>query len=255
MELSGKTAVVTGSSKGIGQGIAVALAKEGANVAVTYNNAPPDATLEMINAFGGVASAFPLNAESRESINVLMGAAADKYGGIDILVNNAAVQPNKWVLEYTEEEYDLVMRVNLTGYWRCIQEAAPYLKQSACGRVINVASIHAVRPTGFDMGYAMSKGGVRMLTREAAIALSPWKVTVNSINFGAVAIGKKSGNWFMKPPKRLPTKKQPGFHFLSGRVGNIEDAGYYAVFLASEKSQYINGSSLRADGGMMLIAP
>jgi len=255
MVLAGRTAVVTGSSKGIGQGIAVALAREGANVIVTYNKAPPDTTLGMIAEFGGEAFAAPLNAEYRESIRALMETAAAKYGGIDILVNNAAVQPNKWILEYPEEEYDLVMRVNLMGYWRAIQEAAPYLKKSTCGRVINVASIHAVRPTGFDAVYGMSKGGIRMLTREAAVALAPWRITVNSLNFGAVHIGRKSGNWFMKPPKRLPSKLAPGSQFLSGRVGNIEDGGYYAVFLAGDKSQFITGASLRADGGVMLVAP
>ena len=147
------------------------------------------------------------------------------------------------------------MRVNLLGYWRCIQEAAPYLKKSAHGRVVNIASIHAERPTGFDAAYSMSKGGIRMLTREAALALAPWKITVNAINFGAIFIGKKSGNWPMRPPKRLPSKIPQGAAIPSGRVGNTEDAGHCAVFLASEESGYITGASLCADGGMMLVTP
>ena len=104
MTLSGKTAVVTGSSKGIGQGIAVAMAGAGANVVVTYNNAPPDDTLRMITEAGGSATAVPLNVEDRASIAALMTAAAGAYGGVDILVNNAAVQPNKWLLDYPEDE-------------------------------------------------------------------------------------------------------------------------------------------------------
>jgi glucose 1-dehydrogenase len=170
-------------------------------------------------------------------------------------VNNAAFQPNKLLEEYTEEEYDWVMQVNLKGYWRCIQEALPYLKKAEHGRVINVASIHAKRPTGFDPVYAASKGGIKMLTREAALALGRYGITVNTLSPGAVQI--------TLPPNKRPVTKSvsrqglefrnfPPGGFLSGRIGLPDDMGYYVVFLADEKSQFITGSTIRADGGAMM---
>ncbi|MDR3121167.1 MAG: SDR family oxidoreductase [Clostridiales bacterium] len=257
MKLEGKVAVVTGSATGIGRGIALALYKEGAKVIVTYNRSPADKTMEAIEAAGpgGEAFAASVNVQDRESIRALFSTAAEKFGGVDILVNNAAIQPNLWLLEYPEDEYDAVIRTNLMGYWRCIQEALPYLKKSKCGRVINVASIHAKRPTGFDAIYGMSKGGIRMLTREAAVALAPYRITVNALNFGAVRVEGKSGSHPFKPGKVLPSKFERGAEFLSGRVGVPADGGYLAVFLACEESQFINGSSIRADGGVMLVAP
>jgi glucose 1-dehydrogenase len=253
MTLAGKTAVVTGSATGIGQGIALELAKQGVNVTVTHNNAPADKTMALIREVGGTAIDLACDVGKPEQVTALFAETAKAFGGVDILVNNAAVQPNKWLLEYTEEEYDLVMNINVMGYWRCMREAFPYLKNAHCGRIISIASIHAKRPTGFECVYSISKGAIQMMTREAAIAYAPYGVTVNTIAPGAIQVPTRSGNYPFKTGKPVPHRKMPYGGFLSGRVGNPADLGYLAAFLAAEESQFINGATLRSDGGAVLI--
>ena len=164
-----------------------------------------------------------------------MKEAYNAFGRLDILVNNAAFQPNRLFCEYTEKEYDWVMDVNLKGYWRCIQEALPYLRKAEHGRIINVASIHAKKPTGFDPIYAASKGGIKMLTREAALALGQYGITVNTLSPGAVHTTlPKNKTPVMKSVCRrgLEFRNFPPGGFLSGRIGVPADIGYYVVFLA-----------------------
>ena len=255
MSIHGKTAVITGSATGIGQGIALALAQAGAKVVVTYNREPADETMGLIKEDGGEAIFVKTDVSSRESIRNLMQEAYKAFGRLDILVNNAAIQPNKLIFDYTEEEFDWVMGVNVKGYWRCIQEALPYLKNAEHGRIINVASIHAKRPTGFDAIYSASKGGIKMLTREAALALGKYGITVNTLSPGATRIRpRKTRRGIVQRANReeLEFRNFPEGGFLSGRVGSPHDMGYYIVFLADEQSQYITGSTIRADGGAMM---
>ena len=256
MSIQGKAAVVTGSATGIGQGVVLALARARAKVAVTYNRNPPDETMRLIKEAGGEAILVKTDVRSRESIRNLMKEAYDAFGRLDILVNNAAVQLNKHLFDYTEEEYDWVMGVNVKGYWRCIQEALPYLKKAEHGRIINVASIHAKRPTGFDAVYGTSKGGVKMLTREAALALGRYGITVNTLSPGAVQTPPreypKAGAVNSVCRRDLDFKNFPPGGFLSGRVGFPYDMGCCIVFLADEQSQFITGSTIRADGGAMM---
>jgi glucose 1-dehydrogenase len=255
MSIKGKAAVVTGSATGIGQGVALALVQAGAKVAVTYNRNPADETMRLIKEAGGEAILVKTDVRSRESIRNLMKETYDAFGRLDILVNNAAVQPNKLLFDYTEEEYDWVMEVNVKGYWRCIQEALPYLKKAEHGRIINVASIHAKRPTGFDAIYGTSKGGIKMITREAALALGRYGITVNTLSPGATQITLHPGrNPVAKSTRRqdLEFENFPPGGFLSGRIGLPKDMGYYIVFLADEESQFITGSTIRADGGAMM---
>lgn len=257
MGIEGKAAIVTGSATGIGQGIALALAQAGASVAVTWNREGADETMRLIEEAGGRAIPIKTDVRSRESIRGLMEETHRAFGRIDILVNNAAIQPNKLLLEYGEEDFESVIETNLKGYWRCIQEALPYLKELGCGRVINVASIHAKRPTGFDPIYAASKGGIKMLTREAALALGRYGITANTISPGSVQIVRRKSRPFIQKVvasrRELAFRNFPPGGFLSGRIGLPADIGYYAVFLADERSQFINGATIRADGGAMMI--
>jgi glucose 1-dehydrogenase len=259
MSLEGKVAIVKGSATGIGQGAALALARAGAKVTVTFNKDPPDETMQLIQDAGGSAVCFQVDMRERSSIKNLCAKTYETFGRIDILVNNAAVQPNKLLFEYTEEEYDQIFMVNVKGYWRATQEVLPYMKQIPHGRIINVASIHAKRPTGFDAIYGTVKGGIKMLTREAALALGRYGITVNTLSPGAImvkpAASKPKGsinlanNWFTEVEfKNLP----PGW-FLSGRIGQPHDMGHCIVFLAGEESQFITGSTIRADGGAMMM--
>jgi glucose 1-dehydrogenase len=255
MSIKGKVAVVTGSATGIGQGIAVALVQAGAKVAVTYNHSPADETMRLIKEAGGEAILVKTNVSSRDSIRNLMAETYKAFGRLDILVNNAAVQPNKLLLEYTEEDYDWVMEVNVKGYWRCIQEALPYLKKAEHGRIINVASIHAKRPTGFDPIYAASKGGIKMITREAALALGRYGITVNTLSPGSVRIPPRENRHGIEKVacrEGIDFRNFPPGGFLSGRVGIPQEMGYYILFLADEQSQFMTGSIIRADGGAMM---
>ncbi|GHT78908.1 beta-ketoacyl-ACP reductase [Spirochaetia bacterium] len=256
MSLEGKAAIVTGSATGIGQGVALALAKAGARVMVTYNRDPADETMQLIKDAGGEAALVKVDVRSRDSIRNLCSETYKTFGKIDILVNNAAAQPNKLLFDYTEEEFDLVMGVNIKGYWRCIQEVLPYMKQVRFGKIINVASIHAKRPTGFDAIYGTSKGGIKMLTREASLALGRYGITVNILSPGSTYVALRATKATIS---KLTTAQDfellnaPENGYLSGRVGYPFDMGYSVVFLADEKSQYINGSILRVDGGGMMV--
>jgi glucose 1-dehydrogenase len=192
---------------------------------------------------------------NRDTIRKLFAEAYKQFGRIDILVNNAAVQFNKHLFEYTEAEYDLLLAINVKGYWRAIQEVVPYMKRAGYGRIINVASIHGKRPTGFDAIYGTAKGGVKMLTREAALALGRYGITVNTLSPGTIIVSPSAAKKpkFRPPdPDTLDYYNYPSRGFLSGRIGQPYDMGYYTAFLADERSAFITGSDLRADGGVQM---
>ena len=249
-DISGRTAVITGSATGVGQGIAVLLASLGMNVVVTHNRVPADKTMEMIRETGGKAIDVQCNVCDDESVAGLFTAAASAFGGVDVLINNAMIQPNRWFLEYTSEEYDNVMNTNAIGYIRCIRHAAPLLKLSEAGRVINISSVHAKRPGEFDPVYSMTKAAIKMLTREAAIELATSRVTVNTLTLGAIRVAQRSGDHNFKAVRNIEPREMPYGFFLSGRIGITEDAGYLCAYLASRASQFMTGSSIRVDGGI-----
>jgi glucose 1-dehydrogenase len=254
LALKGRAAVVTGGGKGVGAGISKALASEGVRVLVNYNSNPEMAakTVEDIIKAGGEAFAYKADVGDRIQVDAMMQKAAEVFGGIDILVNNAAWQPNMDIDEYSEEFYDRIMNINLGGYFRCIQSVLPFLKQSRCPRIINISSVHGKRPGDFDVCYSMTKGGIKMLTREAAIELARYGITVNTIALGAVSIEFKSG--FTLPFKTKRKERDRKYTYLPlGRVGTPKDAGNLVLFLASEISGYISGSSIRMDGSSMLL--
>jgi glucose 1-dehydrogenase len=255
MALEDRVAVVTGSATGIGQGITLALVQAGAKVAGTYNSDPPDETIRQVREAGGDFFPIKTDMRNRDSIRNLFAEAYKHYGRIDIHVNNAAVQLNKLLFEYTETDYDWLMTVNVKGYWRAIQEVLPYMKQARYGRIINVASIHDKRPTGFDAIYGTAKGGVKMLTREAALALGPYGITVNTLSPGAVRVLPSA---VKKPIIRdsgeavLDFYNYPPGNFLSGRAGQPYDMGFLVTFMADERSVFMTGSDIRSDGGAMM---
>lgn len=251
--LTGKVAVVTGGGKGIGAGISRALAAEGAKVVLNYNSNPDMAykTVTDIKERGGEAYTLQVDVAEREQVNDMMRKTVELYGGIDILINNAAWQPNMDIDEYAEETYDRVMDINLGGYFRCIQSALPYLKVSNCPRIINISSVHGKRPSDFDICYSMSKAGIKMLTREAAVEFAKYRITVNSILPGGVKIEFKSGQTQRMKYKHVNRERKYDSSYM--KMGVPEDVANVVLFLASPKSGHISGTSIRVDGGAMLF--
>lgn len=258
LQLQDKVALVTGAGTGIGKGIAVALAQRGASVIVHYNASQSGAqdTLDQIVALGAKAVIYQADVAIKQQVTDMVDFAVSHFGKIDILVNNAAAQTNMSLMEYDDESYDQVMNVNLKGYFLCTQAVVPSMKQQGGGRIINVSSVHGKRPTDFDVVYAMTKGGIKMLTRESAVELAKYHITVNTIEPGAVYIGTKSGN----PKSIMPTERVTDEHrrrsmrkFPLGRSGLPSDIGYLTCFLASKESEWMTGAAIRADGGSMLL--
>lgn len=252
MNLQGKVALITGGGKGVGSGIAEVLSKYGVHVGINYHGSEMAArqTLSKVLGAGGKGILLKGDVSDRNEVALMAEKLADTYGGIDILVNNAALQKNMWLMEYNEEAYDLLMNTNLKGYFLCMQAILPYLKRRGYGRIINISSIHAKRPTDFDPVYSMTKGGIKMLTREAAIEFARFGITVNAVELGAVTIGEKSGS-----PREIRSKPStnPYRKYLSGRHGTPEEVGELVAYLASSESSFMTGSAIRFDGGRALV--
>ncbi|MBD2869912.1 SDR family NAD(P)-dependent oxidoreductase [Paenibacillus arenilitoris] len=261
MSIAGKIALVTGAGTGIGQGVAVELARRGAKVAVHYNRSDAGArnTLSRIESIGGEGCLVQADVARKEDIDRMAEAVADRFGGIDVLVNNAALQLNYDFFEHDEDSFDRMMNINLKGYLQCIQAVVPYMKTKRSGRIIVISSVHSKRPTDFDAVYAMTKGGIRMLARESAIELAKYGITVNAIEPGAVDVGKQSVR--ESKPILSEEERERQKHarssildkFPLGRVGKPLDVANLVAFIASDESEFMTGSSIRLDGGSMLL--
>jgi len=246
MSLTGKTAIVTGAGTGIGRGIALELARRGVKVAIHYNASEAGAleTQRLIGQFGGDSFTVQADVADLEQISRMIESAAAELGGsIDILVNNAALQLNTEWFNYTEDQFDRVMNVNLKGYWQCMQAVIPYMKHKGFGRIINISSIHGKRPTDFDAVYCMTKGAIKMLGRESAIELAPFGITVNTIAPGAIDVGKYIKAHRQPNPKKFPL----------GRVGLPSDVASLVCYIASDETSFLTGATIRLDGAGTLV--
>ncbi|MDQ8733637.1 SDR family oxidoreductase [Paenibacillus sp. LHD-38] len=261
MSIAGKIAIVTGAGTGIGKGVAIELARRGVSVAIHYNQSDAGAlhTKQCIDEKGGNAFLVQANVAHKQEIERLVKSVAEHFGGIDILVNNAALQLNYGFFEHDEASFDRLMNINLKGYWQCIQAVIPYMKQKQSGRIINMSSVHSKRPTDFDVVYSMTKGGIRMLGRESAIELAQYGITVNTIEPGAVDVGKQSARE-SKPimsaedvEKHKKTARSIRDKFPLGRVGRPLDVAQLVCFIASDESEFMTGAAIRLDGGSMLL--
>ena len=252
MARSGTVAIVTGGGKGVGRGISRALCASGARVCVGYNSneALARKTLEELRGAGGEAFLFKADVADRSQIRAMAEAAADRYGGIDVLVNNAAMQPNRYIHEYDADTFRWLWDVNIGGCWRAAQECLPYLKQSAAPRIVNISSIHGKRPAVFDAGYAMTKGAVRMFTREAALELGAYGITVNAVDLGACRIESKTGNHAFRVHWPKEARENAGLPLL--KICSPEDVGALVAYLISPEAGMMTGAGIRLDAGMTL---
>lgn len=245
MKLSGKVAVVTGAKQGIGRGIALALAQEGAKVIVSdINLAESQLVVDEIIAKGGQASAIKCDVLNREEINALIVKAKDNFGSLDILVNNAGIFPFISLEKMSENDWDKVIDINVKGVFFACQEALKIMPDG--GRIINISSIASL--VGFSglTHYCASKGALNAFVRALALETAPRKITVNNVAPGAIDTPGATG------AQDEEAKKQTAAMIPLSRYGSADDIAQAVVYLASEGASYVTGQTIVVDGGWTL---
>lgn len=256
IDLSGHTVVVTGASSGIGAGIALGFASAGANIVVNYsgNREGSERTVKEIENLGAHALAHQADVSREEDVQAMFRAAVDAWGTVDILVNNAGIQKDAPFLDMTLGDWSKVISINLTGAFLCAREAArefvrrgPTERSGALGKIIFISSVHEIIPWAKHANYAATKGGIMLLMKSMAQELGPLKIRVNSISPGAIKTPINQSAWETPEAEADLLKLIP-----YNRVGEAADVARAAVWLASDDSDYVHGTSLYVDGGMML---
>ena len=249
--VEGKTAVVTGGSVGIGRAAALALAEEGARVAVTdIQDEAGENVAEEITKRGGSAEYRHLDTSCEEEVARTLSEVADRFGAIDILVNNAGISgANKPTHEIDKEEWEKVISVNVTGVFLCTKHVIPLMKKSGGGSIINLSSIYGLVGAADLPPYHASKGAVRLMSKNDALLYAKDKIRVNSVHPGFIwtplveELGRNS------PGGVEAFRKQLDEHHPIGHAGEPEDIAYGIVYLASDESKFVTGSELVIDGG------
>ncbi len=248
--LDGLAALVTGADRGVGKGVALELARRGCRVAVNYQSSPDLANpvVDEIKALGVDALAVQADVRVRAEVAAMTRAVVDRFGRLDVLVNNAGIQTWKPFLDVTDEEWDLVIDTNLKGGFLCAQAAAAYMKDHGGGSIVNIGSGSNRVPFPALVAYTASKGGIEMLTKVAAVELGPHKIRVNCVAPGAVEIERTrlerpdyAGSWGHVTPL--------------GRVGTPQDIGTVVAFLAGEDAKFVTGQTIWVDGGLFSQPP
>ncbi len=249
MKLRDKIAIVTGARRGIGRAIAVALAREGANITVSdISQEDCRDVVNEIQRLGRKGLALKCDVSSSHDVDDMVGKTMAEFGRVDILVNNAGIISYKPFLELSDEDWDKTLNVNLKGQFLCARAAAREMVKNKWGRIINIASISS---GGCGIAYPLiahytaSKGGIIALTEALAVELTPKGINVNAICPGAIdtdmAKGVKESGQLAQLLTRIP----------KGRLGQPEEIGSLAVFLASEESDYVSGAAIVIDGGWL----
>ena len=248
MRIENKIALITGSSGGIGQAIAIRYAQEGADVVINYSRNPGGAedALRQIESFGRKGLIVQADLSKTEDVKRLVQTSIDHFGRLDILINNAGVESNAPFWEVKEEDYDRVLNVNLKGVFFTTQAFVKHLMDTKRrGKIINISSVHEELPFPHFAAYCASKGGVKMLTRNLSIELGPLGITINSIAPGAIETPINTK--LLNDPKKLDALLS---QIPMGRLGQTSDVAGLAVFLASAESDYVTGSTYFVDGGL-----
>lgn len=247
--LVGKCALVTGSSSGIGRGIALRFAKEGANVAINHSKSEEraKAVAEEIRKFGVNAIVVKAEVSNTNEVDTLVSEVVRKLGKLDILVNNAGVFIQKTLQETSDEIWDRTIGVNLRGAFLCSRRCVPEMLKQGKGKIINIASIDAIIAEPNTCAYCASKAGVVGLTTALALELAPLKINVNAIAPGQIETPLIAA-WMSNPDvvKRIIARTP------FGRIGRPADIAATAAFLASDESEFVNGTVITVDGGWIL---
>ena len=256
--LKGQKALVTGASSGIGKGVAIELAKANADVVVNYVS-HEDVAFELVEQlktdYGVNAYAHYADVSNEDDVKGMFEKMIKEFGTIDILINNAGLQQDAPFDEMTLEQWNKVISVNLTGQFLCAREAVKEFKRRgvvseiscAAGKIIHISSVHEVIPWAGHANYAASKGGIMLLMKSIAQEVAPFRIRVNSIAPGAIRTPINTNAWntpeaYNELMKLIPYK----------RIGEVDDIGRVAAWLASDNADYINGTSIYVDGGMTL---
>ncbi len=255
--LKGQKALVTGANSGIGQGIALALGQAGADVVVNYvaGDGAAEQVVEAIKRSGVQASAHRADVSREDQVQAMFQRMCEAFGTIDILVNNAGLQGDSPFDQMTLEPWKPVLSVNLTGQFLCAREAIREFKRRgvvpavsrAAGKIICISSVHEVIPWAGHVNYAASKGGVMLMMKSIAQEVAPYRIRVNSISPGAIRTPINTAAWNTPEAYNALMTLVP-----YKRIGEAEDIGHAAVWLASDAADYVTGISLYIDGGMTL---
>lgn len=243
--LKNKIALITGAGRGIGRAIAIALAKEGAEVVINYNGSEERAkeVKQTIEENGGKASIYKCNVSDFVACEAMIKDIVKEYGHLDILVNNAGITKDGLIMKMKEEDFDSVLNVNLKGTFNTIRHSARQMLKQRCGKIINISSVSGILGNVGQANYAASKAGVIGLTKTMARELGSREITVNAIAPGFV---ETEMTGVLSEEIRENACKQ----IILGRFGKPEDIANIAVFLASDKADYITGQVISVDGGM-----
>jgi glucose 1-dehydrogenase len=257
--LKGQKALVTGANSGIGKAVAIALGKAGADVIVNYVRGDDEANAVAQTALlGGGANKtaiFQADVSKEDQVQAMFAFMLKEFGTIDIMINNAGLQQDNPIEKMTLAQWQKVIDVNLTGQFLCSREAIKEFKRRgvvkevscAAGKIVCISSVHDIIPWAGHVNYASSKGGVMLMMKSLAQEVAPYRIRVNSICPGAIRTPINTSAWntpeaYEKLMKLIPYK----------RIGEPEDIGKAAVFLASDDADYITGTNLYVDGGMTL---
>ena len=243
--LKNKIALITGAGRGIGRAIAIALAKEGAEVVINYNGSEERAkeVKQTIEENGGKASMYKCNVRDFAACEAMIKDIIKEYGHLDILVNNAGITKDGLIMKMKEEDFDSVLNVNLKGTFNTIRHSARQMLKQRSGKIINISSVSGILGNVGQANYAASKAGVIGLTKTMARELGSRGITVNAIAPGFVDTEMTE---VLSEEIRENACKQ----IILGRFGKPEDIANTAVFLASDKADYITGQVISVDGGM-----
>ena len=249
MRLKGKVAIVTGACKGIGRAIAMAYAREGASVVAgdLLCEEWGKGLLEEISAVGGKAAAVQADVSNLEHHEKLLNTAIQQFGALNILVNNSGVSMQESVLGAKPETWEQIINVNVRGAYFLSSKAASVMAGSGGGKIINISSVHDTQPLRERAIYSISKGGMQMMTKSLALELAEHGILVNAISPGAILTDMNRRD--LSDPaqrerliRRIPLK----------RIGDSKDIVGAAVFLASSESDYVTGTTIYVDGGLLL---
>jgi 3-oxoacyl-[acyl-carrier protein] reductase len=246
MRLQDKKAIVTGGGRGIGRAVALAFAREGADVLINYrsNDAAAQEVVDAIEALGRKVLAVKADVSSYQDARSMVDRAVQELGGLDILVNNAGLSKPALFLKMDEETWDQVVDIHLKGTFNCTQAAANYMKENKYGKIINVISTAGLYGTVGQINYASAKAGIIGFTKSAARELGRYAINVNAVCMGVITTEMSSK---IRGDEKL--KETYLARIQLGRFGEPEEVAPAFVFLASDEAQYITGQVLSVDGG------